>query len=477
VLSAAWGAWQAWSDRRVEQAARVLTLAACGTLFLQSSATLQLGYTLRVPYLLFACAVAVGAPFVVRGWTAAPPWLLGTGLALVAVYLTAAVVGPQDTLSNTRAGGNRDLVYLADLALGLASLGLFAGLWSGRSTRPLVAAVAAGAGVAALYALYQWPAQHYGLPLSDLNNTIDSNGISLGANQGSGLFGWQRVRGTFLEPHFLGLYLAACLPLAAWMALSSRGRTRLAAAVAVGLLAAALLLTVSVPPWGALSLATVSGGTLFAIGRGRAAAAGALGGAVVVIAVSSVFLVSSPAVLGTVTGRDAAELDITSGFRTQTWQDASQIWAERPVLGYGPGQSSIQLTRQLTRETLQGSAVSAGGLRSAQGLWAAALIDAGVLGFGVWALFLGSLLAVGGRVLVARPSGVQLATFVAAASIVISNEVAGDRIDTTVWALLGLLLATSLRRKGRANGGQSDEEPDRRTADRPSHGPGLTGAG
>jgi hypothetical protein len=448
-------------------------LAGCATLFLNSAATLQVGYTLRVPYLLFAAAVAVGAPFAVRGWAIAPRWLQGAAVALAAVYLAAWATGTQDTIGSTRGGSNRDLAYLADLGLGLASVGLFAGLWTGRSKRPVFMAIAAGAGVAALYAIYQWPAQHYDLPLADINNTLDSNGVSRGLEQGGGLLGWERIQGTFLEPHFLGAYLACCLPFASWLALSSQGRTRLTFSAAAILIAVALVLTVSAPPWGALSLAAVTGGALYAVGRGQMAPAGVLGGAIVVVAVSGVVIVSTPTVLGTVTGRDATELEITSDFRTNTWESASWIWAVRPVLGYGPGQSSIQLARAAPSGTGTPEVV----LRSAQGLWAAALIDAGVLGFGAWLLFLGSLLALGGRALVLRPSGVQLTAFVAAASIVISDEVAGDRLDTTAWALLGLLLAATLSRERDRDGGERGDEPDQRPTDRPRRGVRLAGAG
>ena len=95
-------------------------LAGCATLFLSSAATVHVVYTIRVPYALFAAACVIGFPWVTAGWRAAPTWVRWSALALAAVYVAAAIVGTGDTLSVQRAGGYRDLVYLADLMLGLA---------------------------------------------------------------------------------------------------------------------------------------------------------------------------------------------------------------------------------------------------------------------------------------------------------------------------------------------------------------------
>jgi hypothetical protein len=322
------------------------------------------------------------------------------------------------------------------------------GLWRDRAKEPLVGALAIAAGLAAVYATYQWPARHFGLPLADISNTLDSGGVTAGASQGSGLLGWERVRGTFLEPHFLAAFLAALLPisvLAAWM---TRGRVRLLAAVGAAAIAIGLVLTASVPAWGALSMGVVASAALFAIGRGWIGMAAATAAAAVVVAVGAPIVASSPSWLGSVTGRGHAQLVVSSTFRADAWRAAERAWAGRPVLGRGPGQSSVQLGRQ---------AISSGrrsgiALRSAQGLWAAALVDAGVLGFGAWVLLLGGVLAIGGRQLIRRPSPLLLAAFAAATSVVVSSEIAGDRLDTTAWALLGLLLASAAGRETSPNG-------------------------
>src|SRR5205085_7666067 len=160
-------------------------------------------------------------------------------------------------------------------------------------------------------------------------------------------------------------------------------------------------------------------------------------------AVGAPVIASSPRALSAVTGRNETQLVVSSNFRSDAWAGAEKVWATRPVLGRGPGQSSVQLALQA--EARKETPV----LSSAQGLWAASLIDAGVLGFGAWLLFLGGVLVLGGRELYRRRSPVLLAAFAAAASVVVSSELAGDRLETSVWALLGLLLAASTRRASR----------------------------
>ena len=99
------------------------------------------GYTVRVPYALLAAACAIGFPSVVEGWRLAPSWLGWTAFALLAIYVVAAIGGTGATLGAQRAGAYRDLVYLADLALGIATVGLILGLWRDRARERLLTAL------------------------------------------------------------------------------------------------------------------------------------------------------------------------------------------------------------------------------------------------------------------------------------------------------------------------------------------------
>src|SRR5205807_2450607 len=107
---------------------------------------------------------------------------------------------------------------------------------------------------------------------------------------------------------------------------------------------------------------------------------------------------AEPAALATVTNRSGRSLDITTDFRLETWRRVTAIWAQRPILGYGAGQSSVRLA-----EVQLANGEPTHLLASAQGIWAASLVDAGVLGFGAWAWFFIAAVATAGASLVRRP--------------------------------------------------------------------------
>jgi hypothetical protein len=432
--------WTAWSGPAPERLARVLVIGACATLFLSATATMHIVYTLRAPYLLFVAAAVVGAPFVVRGWTRAPVWVRWTALAVVVTYALATALGSQQVLADQRAGSHRQLVYLADLVVGQAVIGLILGLWPrDRHRWELVTALAIGAFVVGAYGLYQWFAQHYALPLADVNN---SSGARVRGSQGSGLLGWERIHGTFLEPHSFGAFLVTCLPLGVLVAARATGRARPAAMVGVAAMIAALVLTVTVPAWATLLIATTIGAALYAVARGWTGAAAIAGGAVVVICVSAPLVLARPTVLEHVTNRSAGTLEVTTSFRSDTWRNVGRIWARRPALGYGAGQSSVRLALQSDANSPR--AVPRRGLPSAQGLWAASLIDAGILGFETWVLFLGGALVIAGAALVRRPGSFRLACFVALTAAVITGQTGEDRLDLAAWTLIGLALAAAI---------------------------------
>ena len=263
-----------------------------------------------------------------------------------------------------------------------------------------------------------------------------------------GLFGWERVRGTFLEPHFLGAFLAALFPVSVLVAWRSAGRRRVVWAAGVAAAAMGMLVAVSVPAYGALSVGIATAAALFPIGRGWHGPASVISAIAVVVCVAAPVIASSPRTLSAVTGRTESQLVRSSGVRSRAWSGAVRVWSGRPVLGFGPGQSSVQLARQQIAGSSDSAPVV---LSSAQGLWAASLIDAGVLGFGAWALFLAGVLVIGARQLVRRPSPLLLAVFAATVSVAVSSELAGDRLETTAWVLFAALLATAAS-SGQARG-------------------------
>ena len=83
-------------------------------------------------------------------------------------------------------------------------------------------ALIAGGVIVALYGIWTWFALRYGLPFSDVNNAVNSDGFTYGHRpQGPGLFGWERIRGTFTEPIGFGGFLVVPLLLCGALAKES----------------------------------------------------------------------------------------------------------------------------------------------------------------------------------------------------------------------------------------------------------------
>lgn len=453
--------WKRWGSRRVERTARAIALAAALLLFLDAAGTIHLVYTLRPSFVLFGIAVVLGMPVALRGWLSLTPWLRWAAAGLLLVHLLAAAVGDQATLpGNARAGSHRDLLYIADLALGLGVVGLLVGLFGNGSTarvRPLLNALGAGAILAGTYGLYQWFAQRYALPLSHVNNTLDSNAVTSDRLQGAGLFGWERIRGTFIEPHFLGGYLAATAPVVAVMAMISRGALRRVSLLGIGVVLAALILTSSAPAYAVLCAGAVISFAVLAAARGHVRVAMLAGALVAALAISLPVVFAAPQVLASATGRSAQELELTTRFREKAWTSSIDVWSRRPVLGYGPGQAVVQLAREIGGP---GSNIPI----SAQGLWTAALIDTGSTGLAFWMMLLGGALAVAAERVLRDPSPFAAFTLLAATTATLSASVAGDRLELSAWALLGLAMAVATAAAARA---AADERPCAAAQSRP----------
>jgi hypothetical protein len=411
---------------------------------LHDAATAGVSYTLRISYATMIAAAVIGVPFVVRGWRAAPAGVvLACGFLLV-VYVVAGVVGVNPSLAvaaGGRASHTRWIVYILDLGVGLVSVGLILGLFRTRErVRQLLIALALGALLAAAYGIYQWFAQQHGWPLANVDNAPNSDNFTTGARfQGLGLFGRERIRGTFVEPFALGIYLSAMLPLAA--AVLAQQRRRWVLACGVTLIGASLLLTDSSLAWASLLIALTTVATGSAIAGGRAVLAGTAAGVAALLGVLCIVTLAEPTVLSNVTARSGAQLRQTVTARTGAWEESSEIWARRPLLGYGPGASSVMLARV---DNAVGVTSAPTVLGSAYGVWAASLIDAGVFGLLAWAVVFAAVLIHSTRVALATRSRLLWASLAAAVSAVVSAQVGGDRLDLRVWVLLALTLVVAL---------------------------------
>ncbi len=415
-------------------------MAGAATLFLQNAATVEVGFTVRISYVLLLLALVVGAPWAWQGWRALPWWLGTSAAALLLVYVLATLFGDQAVLAGAgRAGSVRDLVYLSDLTLGLGLIGLVCGLWAAPTEpRPLVRALALGGVVAALYAIYQWPAQRFRLPLSDVVTTGDSNGFTSGNSQGVGVFGWERVRGTFLEPHFLGAYLASMAPLVLAWGWSASVRSRRIAVAGAAAMLLAMFLTASAPALLEFAVAILVAAAIGAVAAGMVRAATVLGLLAALCVLLGPLTLVYPNATALLTGRGGESMAITARFREDAWDQALVVWAARPALGYGAGQSSVRLA------LLQGQ-VDAGGLPSAQGVWTASLIDGGVVGLGCWLALVAGIITLSIRWVWWRPTIESTLVLTAVLAACFSTAVAGDRVELRVWMVFALALALASR--------------------------------
>jgi O-antigen ligase len=451
--------WGLWSSQRSARTARLLVTGSFAVLFLHAAATFELVYTVGLSQILLLAAIVVGAPFVLAGWRRLPLWLRGLVLGLLATYVLSVIFADTVVLpSQGRGSGYRGLVYLADLAVGLTAVCLISGLWPrGKGIGVLVWALAGGAAVAGLYGIYQWLAQRLGLPLADVNNAVNSDGVTHGTfSQGPGLFGGERVKGTFTEPHFFADFLASMLPLVVGLIFADRRWRRNMVGAAV-LVALALILTVSAPAWMALAWSAVAGLAALALSRRLVGLAATAAAALVIGCGLGAAAVADPGSLSSLTGRPGQELNVTTRFRLDTWDRVIALWSTRPVLGFGAGQGSVRLAERV-------GPLGGGGtsrplvLGTANGLWAAALLDGGVPAFSFWLLVLGGFLLLSAREAIRRPTPLALTLLVATTTAVLLSQMSGDRLDLEVWALLGLVAATcgAPRADGRDRGSQAE---------------------
>jgi O-antigen ligase len=433
-----------------------LVLASAALLFLHDAGTVGVSYTLRISYALMALACVLGAPFIVRGWRSAPLEVRLAASFLGLVYLVSGLIGINPVLPGQARGSSlRWIVYILDLGLGLASVGLFLGLFDDKPRiRRLTAMLVLGAILVALYGIYQWFAQHYGLPFSNLDNAPNSEGLTVGARfQGNGLLGWERVRGTFVEPSVFGAYLVAMLPLVAYLLAGSAARRRYAWA-AVLITVVALVLTDSSLAVTSLIVASALVGTAASIGSARPVLAGFVAGAAVFMVIALGLLIAEPAVLSSVTARSGSDLHLTVRARTSAWSQATNVWSTRPVLGYGPGASSVKLAYR-PEVQVAGLASDPVVLGSAQGIWSASLIDAGVIGLLAWIVMFVAVFYSTISVAIQVASPLLWAAILAALVAVLTSQVGGDRLDLHVWVLIAFALVVS-RLTWSASQSQSD---------------------
>jgi O-antigen ligase len=447
---------QVWTSDAVARASHGLLAAALALLFLSAAATVEVGFTLQMSYLLAVVAVAAGLPFVFSGWRVLPNALrVGAG-ALVLIYALLALLGSDLGIPSQPGRSElRQVVYLLDLVVGLSLIGLAVGLTRrlGR-LRVLLWALIAGGVAGAAFGVYQWFALRFGLPFSDINTAVNSDGFSRGhRHQGYGLLGWERIRGASKEPLFLASHLAMVLPVALCAGLRPGGRrVRLAGLAASLVIASALVLTVSAMTWGITAACVVASLVVWAVATGRIRTAAVAAAASVVVIILAPLIFTNPAIFAGATGRSSADLEMTSENRTRAWEQAAEVWSRKPIFGHGVGQSAVRLSYRPDGNAIEPGLTAPKVFGSAQGLWAAALIDVGIVGLTAWIALLGTLLSVSLRAAIVRRDVLSAAMFCSGLTAVALTQLSGDRVDLRVWLILAVALALACERRGGERG-------------------------
>ena len=442
--------WAAWTGESAARIARFLLLGAASLLFLSAAGTVEASFTVTPSYALAILATLVGAPAALRGWLRLPPSLSRGAAAVAAVYALGVLIGSDMGVSSQAArSSHRDLAYVLDLMLGLALVGLAVDVLRDRaSLRRLATCLCVGGVAAAGYAVYQWPALHFGLPFADVNNALNSDGFTRGHRfQGVGLFGWERVRGTFKEPLFLASYLAALVPLSIGLAAQTRRTKRMLWLTAASMMIVALAFTTSSLAWAMLGVVLLALAGAWTVHTGRVQLAAISGGLLIIVVLLGPIFFVNPSILSGVTGRSSDALRATSQNRVDAWNAATKTWSAKPAFGYGPGQSAVQLAYRPSVAPGERAPLVLG---SAQGLWAASLIDTGLVGLFCWVAFFAAVAVMSARAIARWPSVMLGAAAASAAVAVALGNVAADRLDLRVWIALGLLAAAA------SGGGESE---------------------
>jgi hypothetical protein len=87
-------------------------------------------------------------------------------------------------------------------------------------------------------------------------------------------------------------------------------------------------------------------------------------------------------------------------------------------------------------------------LGTAHGLWAAALIDVGLIGAACWILFFGTFFAYLAQQLLRAADAQTYCLLLGCSVVVLDTLVVGDRPPTQFWLMLGLAAGYALARAG-----------------------------
>jgi O-antigen ligase len=375
-------------------------------------------------------------------WPAArwPRLLIGTTLAFVAVNLLALIFA-EDWRNSLWGEFQRYQGFAATVLYVLLFVVAAFAVRSMRDLRLLFWAIFAGAMVAVVYALVQKAGLDW----------IEWTGRTV-----------SRPFGTMGQANNLGAYLVAVIPLAAFLALTVRGRwQQLAVGLAVIAMLAALLFTVSRSAYIALAVVLLIWGVAAARWflpslvadpeRRRGIQVGVLAATAAPLVLASVVVLFIGLPQGRVAIFSETNDEAISGRRT-LWAMAGEMTLDRPLLGYGQDAFSIKFSAYRDEPDLPGIGIRSLNPESSHNFFLDLSSGTGILGLLSFVALVGSVLWLAMRRADASDNPTLRLAIVALASGVIGYLVAitfgfAEAITTWIfWLLLGALAALLLER-------------------------------
>jgi len=430
---------------------------------LEASAVLEIGFTLRLAYVMIVllsvstwrCADELGVP-------RSPALKPLAFFALVCVVSTAQLIiwppPPTPSLQSTlemRGSAMRVFVQLFLLAIHvMLFVNVLAVVRSKFRIRTAIQIFVVTALLVATYALYQPVAVTYNLPLKDITNAIATSGNRFGGVLYSGGLVSIRPRATFQEAGNLGQFLLAALAILFVYNPFVGGTRKVAHYAAISLLTWSLIATLargSYVGWMAAMVAMVLAGAKRAISR-QIAVSGLALAVFVVVVFPMIGLTNADDIsfLATVVERFSG--DPSSQERLKSGSVLFDVWTDHPILGVGFGAYGAY-GASLTNASI---------LLSANGVWWSVLAETGIIGFCVFCWFVATLLlgAFRGYHSCRDPELKAIIGGLGAAVVGVLTQYLfiGDRMTSFVWFLLALLAAATSTAKNRSKRAERTEK-------------------
>ena len=421
------------------------------TLPLESAAVLEIGFTLRLSYILIClCAIST---WIFNKRKTTPNYSVITPLVLYTLVCVFSfiqiIIFPPPSISNVLAGialRASGIRYFVQLFLLLLHVILFINILivvkSKEQIQKMISIYVLISILISAYALYQPLAIAFDLPLKSINNAMDTGGDSYGKlPYASGAFVDVRPNSTFQEPGNLGQYLLSSLGILMVYNPFRKRKFEYARFAAIAVLFAGIAVTVSRGTF--LSMVPMLIVLIFSKIRKHATfGIIALGISVVVFAsiVFPVIEVTSKkdfTFLSVITGRFGADT-MDNDVRKDYSHILFSVWSKHPIIGVGLGAYGYY----------GGAKLHAPVMLSSHGFWWSVLAETGIVGLLLCIWFIGgSLLTIYKRFCVCSDNDIKSllgGIFAALIGVFFQYMFLGDRLSSYVWFLLGLGVAASL---------------------------------